>query len=883
MLRRYTVILSILYFVVLQGTATAALSTVRVLVLPFTIHADQDLSYLKTDIPKVIGEHLESEGAVLLEINDAQKNEVATQSSNVDALRQMGLDVGADSVIWGSMTRIGNHISLDTNLVETMGGKPVQSVYEAATGMESLRMVTQKTAEKLARQLFHRELITHVRIEGNRRIESDAIERVIRTKAGDILRVGELSNDLKNIHKMGYFDDIRVEAEDTDGGKAIVFHVKEKPTIRRISFSGNQVFKDEELRENMTISTGSILNIFTIKSNIEQLQIMYKEKNYHNIKISYAVHDLENNQADIEFVIEEGEKIKIKTITFQGNTTFSDKKLKKWISTSEKGFWSWLTSSGELNREDLSQDVQRLMAFYHTTGFIHAKVADPIVDFEDKWIYITFKIDEGERFKVGTMDVDGDLIHSKDRLMPALGIVKEPFFNQETVRKDVLALTDIYEDAGYAYVEIVPLTKEHPDTHLVDITYRINKHSKVYFESINISGNTRTRDKVIRRELRIHEQALYSGRELKRSVRNLHRLDYFEDIKVDTPRGGSDDTMDVNIEVVEKPTGNFTFGAGYSTVDKLFVTGSITEKNLFGRGQIIKLSGQVGGTSDLYNLSFTEPWMFDIPLRGTANIYRTRREYDTYDKTSMGGGGGVSYRIFDYTWLGLSYRYDVTTLDDIDDNASDNIKDLKGKHDTSAITTTLSYDSRDKVFNTTEGQDHRLSYTFAGLGSDIGYHKIVGELGWYIPVYKGLVSFLHGEAGHVEERSGYILPDYEKFYLGGMNSLRGFDFQDVNIKTTNSDGEDSEEGGEKYVQFNFELTYPLLKDIGIVGVIFYDTGNVFAPDESIALGTLRHCAGYGLRWYSPIGPIRIEAGHILDPKEGENSHANWEFTMGAAF
>ena len=196
----------------------------------------------------------------------------------MNALRKLGLDVGADSVIWGSMTRIGNHISLDTNLVETMGGKPVQSVYEAATGMESLRMVTQKTAEKLARQLFHRELITQVRIEGNRRIESDAIERVIRTKTGDILRVGELSNDLKNIHKMGYFDDIRVEAEDTDGGKAIIFHVKEKPTIRRISFSGNQVFKDEELRENMTISTGSILNIFTIKSNIEQLQIMYKEK-----------------------------------------------------------------------------------------------------------------------------------------------------------------------------------------------------------------------------------------------------------------------------------------------------------------------------------------------------------------------------------------------------------------------------------------------------------------------------------------------------------------------------------------------------------------------------------------------------------------------------
>ena len=882
MVRRYVfVVLLMLIFIVPQGAV--ALNTVNVLVLPFTIHAEQDLSYLQTDIPKVIGEQLQAEGAVLVEMKGSPQSDTTTIPSDVDKLREMGLNAGADSVIWGSMTRLGNHISLDTSMVNTVGNKPVQSVYEAGTGMESLRMVAKKTAEKLAQELFKRELISQVRIDGNRRIESDAIERAIRTKTGDVLRVGDLSKDVKNIYNMGYFDDIRVEAEDSDEGKAIVFHVKEKPTIRRISFSGNHVIKDEDLRENLTVSTGSILNIFTIKSNIDQLQIMYKEKNYHNINISYTTKDLENNQADIEFVIEEGEKIKIKTITFQGNAAFSDKKLKKLISTSEKGFFSWLTSSGELNREDLSQDASRLMAFYHTTGFIHAKVADPIVDFEDKWIYITFKIEEGERFKVGTIDVDGDLIIPKDRLMPDLAISKEPFFNRETVRKDVLALTDLYADAGYAYTDISPSTRENQDTHLVDITYQINKRSKVYFESIDISGNTRTRDKVIRRELHILEQELYSGRKLKRSVRNLHRLDYFEDVKVDTPKGSADDKMKVKIEVVEKPTGNFTFGAGYSTVDDFFITGSITQRNLYGRGQILKLSGQVGGSSDLYNLSFTEPWLFDIPLSGTVNVYRAQRDYDTYDKTSMGGGAGVSYPIYDYTRLGASYRYDITTLDNITDDASDNIKELDGKNKTSAITTYIAYDSRDKAFNTTEGQDHRLSYTYAGLGGNIGYNKIEAELGWYIPVYKGLVSFLHGEAGYVRQLSGYTLPDYEKFYLGGMNSLRGFDFQEVNIKTINSDGEETEEGGEKYVQFNFELTYPLLKDIGIVGVVFYDTGNVFGPDESIDFGTLRQSAGYGFRWYSPIGPIRIEAGHILDPQEGESSTAKWEFSMGTAF
>ena len=700
-----------------------------------------------------------------------------------------------------------------------------------------------------------------------------------------MLRAGELSKDMKNIYKMGYFEDIRVEAETTEGGKAVVFHVQEKPTIRKISFSGNHVFKSEKLQENLSVSTGSILNIFTIKSNIEQLEAMYKDKNYHNVKIGYTAHTRDNNQADIEFTIEEGEKVRIKEIAFQGNTTYSDKTLKKLIGTSEKGFFSWITSSGELDRQELSQDAARIMGHYQTNGFIHAKVAEPVIDFEDQWIYITFKIEEGKQFTVGTIDIDGELIVPKEKLMPGLQISKAPFFNRETVRKDIIWLTDLYSDVGFAHADISPLTKENKEFHIVDITYTISKGDKVYFENIDISGNTRTRDKVIRRELRIYEQEVYSGSRLKRSVRNLNRLDFFEDVKVDTPEGSAADKMNVKVEVVEKPTGTFTFGAGYSTVDDFFVSGSISQRNLFGRGQILKLSGQVGGSSDLYNLGFTEPWLFDIPLSGTINIYRTNRDYDTYDRMSNGGGVGFSYPVFDYTRASIYYRYDVTDISEIEDDASDNIKDLEGTNATSAVSTSINYDSRDRAFNTTEGQDHSLTFTYAGLGGDIGFYKVVGKIGWYVPLYKGLSTFLHAESGYVKEISGYTLPDYEKFYLGGMNSVRGFDFQGINIKTINSDGEVSEEGGEQYVQFNVELTYPLFKDLGIIGVVFYDTGNVYGPDDQIDFGDLRQAAGYGIRWYSPIGPIRIEGGHILDPREedGEDSSVNWEFSMGGAF
>ena len=883
MLRRCLFVLFFSLYL-LAGSA-AAEETIHVLVLPFEINASQDLSYLRQDIPKTIQEYLQPEGAVFVALDQKASDTFTEKISDIQAIREMGLSAGADSVIWGSMTRIGNNISLDINMVESVGSTPPISVFEAGTGMENMRTVVKNAAEKLARHLFRRELVTQVQVTGNKRIEADAIQRVIRVKPGDVLRAGDISRDMKNIYKMGYFEDIRVESQEADGGKIIIFRVAEKPTVRRISFSGNRVFKDEKLRENLSISTGSILNIFTVKSNVEQLELMYKEKNYHNVKITYTAHDRDNNQADIEFTIDEGEKIKIKKIAFQGNKTFSDKELKKLLSTSEKGFFSWLTSSGELNREDLRQDAARLMGYYNINGFIHAKVADPVVEFEDQWIYITFKIEEGDRFKVGTIDMDGELLVPKDKLMPGLNIAREPFFNREAIRKDILWLTDLHANAGFAHADVSPRTQEDLANRLVDITYSVTKGEKVYFETIDISGNVRTRDKVIRRELRIHEQEVYSSSRLKRSVRNLHRLDFFEDVKVDTVDGSAEDKMNVKVDVVEKATGTFTFGAGYSTVDDFFVTGSVSQRNLFGRGQILKLSGQVGGSSDLYNLSFTEPWLFDIPLSGTANLYRTNREYDTYDRTSMGGGVGFSYPIWDYTRVSLSYRYDVTDISEVTDDASDNVKDLEGENATSSITTGLSYDSRDRAFNTTQGQDHSLRYTYAGLGGDHGFQKVVAELGWYIPVYKGLVTFFHGESGWVEQIPGYTLPDYEKFYLGGMNSVRGFEFQDIYIKGINSDGEETEEGGETYVQFNFELSYPLFKDLGIVGVIFYDTGNVYGPDETIDLGNLRQAAGYGIRWYSPIGPIRIEGGHILDPIEenGEDSGVNWEFSMGGAF
>ncbi|MFC1826014.1 outer membrane protein assembly factor BamA, partial [Thermodesulfobacteriota bacterium] len=388
----------------------------------------------------------------------------------------------------------------------------------------------------------------------------------------------------------------------------------------------------------------------------------------------------------------------------------------------------------------------------------------------------------------------------------------------------------------------------------------------------------------IRRELEVFEQELYSGRGLKRGIRNLYRLDYFEDIKVDTLKGSADDKMVLNIDVTEKATGTFTFGAGYSSVESAFFSAAITQRNLFGRGQTLSLRTELGGRTTRYDISFTEPWLFDIPLSAGFDLYKWETDYDTYDKDAVGGALRCSYPVFDYTRAYLEYSFENADIQDVAVDASNSTLDFEGETlVTSSLTTKLGYDSRNSLFNATEGQDHSISLEYAGLGGDIGFTKILAETGWFLPLYKNLVGVLHAETGYVAKHSGKILPDWERFYLGGINSLRGFGWRDISPTEINRNGYQTKIGGDKFIQFNVETKFPLLKDQGFWGVVFIDAGNVYNNNQDLDLGDLRKSTGFGVRWYSPMGPLRLEYGYVLDPEEGQGQGGRWEFTMGGAF
>jgi outer membrane protein insertion porin family len=865
--------------------------TPRVAILPFTIHGPNEIDYLKQEIPKVLGQYLQQDGALVVDPAKNLAKKVDSYPKDIKSLRTLGTKIGVDFLIFGSLTRIANRFSLDATLIEVAAKDPPIVNYVKGEGIENLLGTVKNLADKIQIKLFKQQLIAQVLIKGTKRIEPDAIQRIIKTKTGDFFSGKALSDDLRAIYQMGYFEDIKVESSDSPEGKIIAFHVEEKPTIRRIILSGNKALDDEKIRENLTISTGSILNVFRINSNIKAIENLYKEKNYQQIKVAYKVEPLANNQADLVINIEEGHKIRIKTIRFEGNTSFEGKKLKKIMSTSEKGFFSWLTSSGELNREDLDQDTSKLADFYHNNGYIQAKVGEPNIEYKGDWIYITIKIEEGPRFRVGNVDVEGDLIFPKKELIDVLKIKNEEFYNKQKIRNDNLLLSEMYSDEGYANAQVFPKIDEDTKNLIVNITYTIDKRKQVYFEHIYISGNTITRDKVIRRVLKVYEGELFSGKKLKFGIQNLYRLEYFEDIKVDNIRGSADDKMILKINVTEKPTGQFSFGAGFSTIENLFFMASASERNLFGRGQILQLRGEIGAVTTRYTLSFTEPWLFDIPLMAGGDIYNQEKDYKDssdvlYTRDSIGFKIRGSYPVFDYTRAKLVYNYDVSDIsipeEQIDD-VPDGVRELKGRNTTNSITGILSYDTRDRIFSTTKGSSHSVSIEYAGFGGDIAFTRYLGKTSWYFPIFLGTVGLLHGETGYVEGNSNGMLPEYERFFLGGDRSLRGFGWRDVGPIGKNSSNEEVHIGGNKYIQFNVEYLIPLVEKAGIWVYPFYDTGNAWAEGDPIELSNLRESAGFGIKWLSPLGPIRLEYGWVLDPEPTDSKNGGLLFNIGSAF
>jgi outer membrane protein insertion porin family len=511
-------------------------------------------------------------------------------------------------------------------------------------------------------------------------------------------------------------------------------------------------------------------------------------------------------------------------------------------------------------------------------------VGEPKVRYEPGYgLVITIEIVEGDQYFVNNVAMAGDLIRPAEELLKLATLVKGQPFSRELVRKDVMTLREAYADEGFAYAEVVPVTREDDKAHTVDITYRASTGQKVRFERITITGNTNTRDKVIRRDLEIYEGEYFSGYGMRKSTANLHRLGFFEDVEVQTKKGSADDLMDVTINVKERTTGSFTMGAGYSGYEGATGTMQVAQSNLFGTGQRLVGSLRVSAISQFFDIRFTEPRVNDTKISAGADIFKWEYEYDDYTRDSFGGALRTRFPVGldDYTRGYAKYLYDDTTVTDVDPGAAFEIRDMEGRNLTSSITIGIDRDSKDRPWGTRSGSYNNLSFEYAGgpLGGDVFFNRYEFTTQWFFPWHWDSSFMVGGRWGWVEPREGGKLPDYQKYRLGGISTVRGYDKDSIAlIDPATGD----ELGGNKMMVYNFEFRIPVLKEQGVLGVIFFDAGNVFAEDDTWNFNDIPMSAGVGVRWYSPLGPIRIEYGYILN-RRPQDSTGGVEFQIGGAW
>ncbi len=740
-------------------------------------------------------------------------------------------------------------------------------------------------------------IVNLIEIKGVRRIEEGAIKRRITQKTNEPLSPVKISSDIKNIYKLGYFENIRVETEFSDGGIKLIYIVKEKPTIININFHGNREFDEDKLKEKITLSSGSIADKALIQDNIIKIVKFYEEEGYYLAEIIPVLRYIKDDEVSITFKIIEGEKIKIKGVKIIGNNEIPDKRIKKIINTRRWGYFSFLTGSGYVKKDVLENDVELIKDLYHNNGYINVKVSEPKIetvdetvtltdtkfpDFKDvKHIYkkskllISIKVSEGEQYTISSIEVKGFHVFPKEQILKKLTLKKDTVFNKKKLIENIKNLTEFYSQNGYALVSITPSPIPNNNAKTVKIVLNIAEGNIFRIGRIEIMGNTATRDKVVRREVTMNEGDIFDSSAFRRSYLNINNLNYFETVELVPKPQPEKNIVDIKVRVNEKPTGFLSLGGGYSSIDRFILFAQVTKANLFGRGQHVKVSVELGGRSSTYEITFREPWLFDRPVSLSTSIYNTEREFTNYKKRAIGGAIGLGRRFAKYWSIGSTYRYERANVFDIEEDASNFIKEQEGYSTTSSITPTISRDTRDNFIDPSRGSRNSLSVTYAGLGGTNAFIKTKANSIWYFPIGPTTISF-RGRYGYADGIRGKELPVFERFYVGGIYTVRGFNYAEAGPR----DEEGNLIGGTKQLIFNAEFLFPVYPEAKLKGVIFYDLGSSY--DEDVSFEKLRSSAGAGIRWMSPMGPLRFEYGYKLDRKEGE-SEGEFEFAFGGFF
>ncbi|HSB06986.1 MAG TPA: outer membrane protein assembly factor BamA [Thermodesulfobacteriota bacterium] len=723
------------------------------------------------------------------------------------------------------------------------------------------------------------EVVSKITILGNVKIEEGVIRGAIKSREDRPFSVDQVREDLRSIFALGFFTDVQVDIKPTPKGEEIIFIVIEKPSIKDVVIKGHQKVKLDDIKEKMTLTPRSILNPEKVKENAEQIRKLYFSKGYYGVKVEDKIDTLETNEVVVTFQITEGPKGRIKKITFKGNKHIKSSDLKKIMTTKKWGVLSILTKSGILDEDVLKNDTQLLTAYYIDMGYLDAKVSEPKIDLRDpKRIQIEMEITEGPQYRIGTIDVKGDVLTTKEDLFKVIKVKRNDVYRNSEVRKDVNALTERFANQGYAYVEVNPEPAVEPKDLIVNLTFEIEKKKRVSFEKIQVIGNTKTRDKVVRRELLVAEGELYNATDLSTSRDRLKRTGYFKEVDLATSRGSTDEKINLDVKVEEAPTGALSFGLGYSSLDKVVGSASVSDRNLFGLGYIGSLRFKLGRLSKDLRVSFTDPYFLGYRYSAGTDLYYETREFDTYSYKIKGGDLRFGKELTQKLRVDMMYKLENVNVFNVSDEASFFIFSQEGEKWTSGLSFTFTRDTRDDYFAPNRGSKHSLMLMNAGgiLGGDNYFVKSLFQTSWFFPMPLKTVYNFRASLGTIKSYGGRETPIYEKFFVGGLSTVRGFEYGmagpvDEALEPI---------GANHMLVFNNELVFPLSREIGLRGAVFLDFGK--GADQWNKLLPLRIGYGVGIRWFSPFGPIHIDIGFNPSPKSGEKSRVI-DFTAGAVY
>jgi outer membrane protein insertion porin family len=723
-------------------------------------------------------------------------------------------------------------------------------------------------------------LIKSIEIKGNRKISTDTILSKMKSKVGSPFSKKSVQEDIKKLYAIGYFDDIRVEIEVFEGGIKLIYIFTEKPTIISLDFQGNEEFEAEDLKEKITITSGAIANSSLILDNAQKIVLFYQSEGYWLVKVVPIIRKISEDAVALTFQINEGPKVKIKKITFEGNKALSSKEIKKVMKTKEWWIFSFLTGSGIYRKDLIEADIERIRELYHRNGYIYVAISEPKVSLSDdrKKLYLTISISEEDQYKVGNISIKGNTVFTDSQLYEQIEISTGQIFNRTLLRSDIDKLIDMYMEKGYALVDINPVIDVEQEKKVVNITFSITEGGVFRIGRIDITGNVKTRDKVIRREMRLDEGDIFNKKLLKRSYQRINNLNYFESVNISSLPRAEDQLVDINIKVKEKLTGMMSIGGGYSSIDKFMVMGEVTQTNLFGKGLYLKLRGDFSSRKTNYNISLRDPWFMDKPLSASISLYNQEIKYPDYDKKASGGSIGFGKEFSEYVGGSIEYNLEEVEIMNVSEDASSLIKEQEDKKVTSSISPSIWEDTRDYYLDPSSGSRKAIYITLAGLGGDNYFVKGWVDSVWYFPVIWDTTFSIRARYGYATGYNDRELPLYERFYVGGINTIRGLDFGEGGPR--NEEGEKI--GGTEELIFNFEYIFPIIEDIRLKGVIFFDYGGAFDENNKIGLDNMRETTGVGVRWMSPVGPVRLEWGYNIDPKEDEND-SKFEFSIGGIF